>query len=233
VAQRRLKQFGIRTLRDLAAADEAALQGVFGKNAQLMRDRARGIDSAVCAEHEPAKSVSNEISVSESVSTRRDVEALMTTMAHKVGRRLRRKNIEGSTLHLKVRYENLKIRTCQRHVPDLGTNELTWLPTLSEMLDELWHEGVSLRLVGVGVSGFDEDAPLQSVLFELPPTAKNQANAVNQNLKARAKQSEALLKAGDAIAQKFGENAVRFGHELRSYDNTTGSSAKNPADYKN
>lgn len=50
VAQRRLKQFGIRTLRDLAAADEAALQGVFGKNAQLMRDRARGIDSAVRAD---------------------------------------------------------------------------------------------------------------------------------------------------------------------------------------
>ena len=34
------------------------------------------------------------------------------------------------------------------------------------------------------------------------------------------------------IAQRFGENAVRFGHELRTYQETTGSSAKNPEDYK-
>ena len=34
------------------------------------------------------------------------------------------------------------------------------------------------------------------------------------------------------IAQRFGENAVRFGHELRTYRETTGSTAKNPEDYK-
>ncbi len=235
VAQKRLRDFGIRKLGELANADEDVLRSVFGKNAQLMRNRLRGIDSVVNPDEGPAKSISNEISVSESVSSRRDVEALMTTMAHKVGRRLRRRELTGSTLHLKVRYENLKIRTCQRRVPDLGTNELTWLPILSSMLDELWHEGVSLRLVGVGVSGFDADAPAQEALFELPEdkAGSHDDERINANLKARAGEAERLLQASDAIAARFGEGALRFGHEIRSYGNTTGSSAKNPADYKN
>lgn len=248
VAQKRLKQFGIRTLGQLASADKDALKAAFGKNAELMRERALGIDSPVSSTHEPAKSISNEITVSNSVSTRTDVEALIATMAHKVGRRLRRKEVEGTTLHLKVRYENLKVRTCQKRIPNLGTNEITWLPILSRMLDELWSEGTKLRLVGVSVSGFDGEAPAQATLFEQVESTELELDAgfgqcagpgrntgFEQSARSRqsAKKAEALLAANDAIAKRFGEDAVRFGHEIRSYGSTTGSSAKNPEDYKN
>ena len=103
------------------------------------------------------------------------------------------------------------------------------------MLDELWHEGVSLRLVGIGVSGFDADAPAQEALFDMPEdkAAAHKDERINANLKARADKAGKLLQASDAIAERFGEDALRFGHEIRSYGNTTGSSPKNPADYKN
>ena len=38
--------------------------------------------------------------------------------------------------------------------------------------------------------------------------------------------------ATDLVKDRFGERAVRFGHELRNDGNTTGTAAKNPADYK-
>ncbi len=41
-----------------------------------------------------------------------------------------------------------------------------------------------------------------------------------------------LIEATDLVKDRFGEAAVRFGHELRNEENTTGSSSKNPADYK-
>ena len=41
-----------------------------------------------------------------------------------------------------------------------------------------------------------------------------------------------LIEATDLVKDRFGEAAVRFGHELRNEGNTTGSSSKNPADYK-
>lgn len=225
VANKKLAHYAIRTLGDLANADIEILKKVFGKNALIMAQRARGIDTAVEAEHEPAKSVSNEISFAHNLTERTEIEARIATMAHKVGRRLRRKNMEGSTLHLKVRFDDLSIRTCQRKLPDMGTNELVWLPKLYDMLSEIWH-GEPLRLVGVGVSGFEEE-PVQTTLFEDEP-----AHANTSPLLAKAKQNEKLLQANDMIAQRFGENAVRFGHEVRSYSQTTGSSAKNPEDYK-
>lgn len=232
VAQKKLIHYHIRTLGDLARADEALLKQVFGKNASMMAQRARGIDTAVNDTPEPAKSISNEISFETNLTSREDIQARIATMAHKVGRRLRRKNLEGSTLHLKVRYDDLTIRTCQHKCAHLGTNDLAWLPLLYAMLDEVWQEGQPLRLVGVGVSGFEHE-PLQESLFGddlISDTAH--PKDLEKPLIAKAHQNERLLQASDEIAKRFGEQALRFGHEVRSYSSTTGSSAKNPEDYK-
>lgn len=246
VAQKKLNSYHIKTLGDLVTADVALLRQVFGKNTQLMVDRARGIDTAVNADPDPVKSISNEISFATSLTDKHEIQARIATMAHKVGRRLRRKDLEGTTLHLKIRREDLTIRTCQRKVTNLGTNELTWLPLLYEMLDELWTPGEKLRLVGVGISGFNGE-PVQTSLFdsfevsesslsaneELSDNNSTKRNTDKQSpLIAHAKKNSKLLEANDLIAQRFGEDAVRFGHEMKTYNDTTGSSAKNPEDYK-
>lgn len=236
VAQNTLHSFGVHTLNDVVHADELVLRKVFGKNASLMRNRALGIDSPVQDEREPAKSVSNEVSLAKSVSERSDIEALIATMAHKVGRRLRAKNIEGNTLVLKIRFEDLHIRTVQRKIAGLGTNELSWIPLLNAMLDEVWTHGELVRLVGVGVSGFDNQ-PVQMPLFGLHDFDTEHANA-HKNArdgltdKDAQHKEESLLDASDAIAKRFGEDALRFGHEIRTYQQTTGSSPKDPTDYK-
>jgi len=227
VATRKLNQAGITTLGELGQADDYILKQVFGKNHELMRNRALGVDTQVQDESPAAKSISNETSVAESVSSREEVYALIATMAHKVGRRLRRNEVEGNVLHLKIRLEDLSFRTTQKKIPGLGTNELVWLPHLHTMLDEIWHEGELVRLVGVGITGFEHE-PVQDSLFPDEEEAEEQSNLIQGALK-----NEELLKANDAIAKKFGEDAVRFGHELKTYGSTTGSSAKNPDDYKN
>lgn len=231
VAQKKLTAYHLHTLGDVANADPALLKQVFGKNTKLMMDRCRGIDTAVASIHEPAKSVSNEISFAVSLTDRKEIQARIATMAHKVGRRLRRKGIEGTTLHLKIRREDLSVRTCQRHKADLGTNDLAWLPELYSMLNEVWDGWEPLRLVGVGVSGFNDD-PVQGTLFDIAPNSETNEGSINSPLIRKAEANKKLLEANDLIAQRFGENAVRFGHELRTYQETTGSSAKNPEDYK-
>lgn len=247
VAERKLKNYHIYTLGDLVRADRALLHEVFGKNAQIMIDRASGIDTQVIAESDPIKSVSNEISFSSSISDREELQARIATMAHKVGRRLRQKGLEGSTLHLKIRRDDLTIRSCQRKIASLGTNELTWMKPLFEMLDEIWTPGEKLRLVGVGVSNFGHD-PVQTSLFDT--TLYGNQNSIDLNrstsstnadgntrlhqktLISHATDKSKLLEANDLIARRFGENALRFGHELKTYADSTGSSPKNPEDYK-
>lgn len=231
VAQKKLIGYHLHTLGDVANADPALLKQVFGKNTQLMIDRCRGVDTAVVSTGEPAKSVSNEISFAISLTDRKELQARIATMAHKVGRRLRRKGIEGTTLHLKIRKEDLSVRTCQRHKANLGTNDLTWLPELYGMLNEVWDGWEPLRLVGVGVSGFESE-PVQETLFDIAPITEANDHSTDSPLIRNAEANKKLLEANDLIAQKFGENAIRFGHELRTYQETTGSSAKNPEDYK-
>ena len=231
VAQKKLIGYHLHTLGDVANADPALLKQVFGKNTQLMIDRCRGVDTAVVSTGEPAKSVSNEISFAISLTDRKELQARIATMAHKVGRRLRRKGIEGTTLHLKIRKEDLSVRTCQRHKANLGTNDLTWLPELYVMLNEVWDGWEPLRLVGVGVIGFESE-PVQETLFDIAPITEANDHSTDSPLIRNAEANKKLLEANDLIAQRFGENAVRFGHELRTYQETTGSSAKNPEDYK-
>lgn len=234
VAQANLAKFGIHTLGDVAQAEIDILRQVFGKNATMMRDRCCGIDTPIQDEPDTIKSVSNEMSLAKSITDRIDIEALIDTAAHKVGRRLRKKELEGTTLHLKVRFEDLHIKTVQRTIDNLGSNELSWLPLLHRMLDEVWCEGQEVRLIGVGVSGF-EAHPVQESLFgdgvfdesscaRITNSTSNKTQAALPHLDRKSQAS--LLQARDAIADKFGDDMLHFGHEIRSYDNLTGSSTR-------
>lgn len=226
VAQAKLAKFGIHTLGDVAQADESILAHVFGKNAYRMRNRCRGIDTPVTDDHDDVKSVSNEMSLAKSIVDRNDIEALIDTAAHKVGRRLRKKNLEGNTLHLKIRFEDLRIKTVQRRLDSLGTNELSWLELLHSMLDDVWYEGQEVRLIGVGVSGF-ESHPIQESLFDEIIPSKDPSHKSHSNLPHLDQEAQtSLLQARDIIADKFGEDILHFGHEIRSFDNLTGSSTR-------
>ena len=109
-------------------------------------------------------------------------------------------------------------------------DELLFAPELCGMLDELWEPGIAVRLVGVSVSGFSEPEGEQGSLFDVKQVAPLEGDAkprIQDESKRRG-----LLAATDLVKDRFGEGAVRFGHELRNDGNTTGTAAKNPADYK-
>ena len=228
-SEKTLKLHGIETLGDLAAADEKLVARILGKNGRVMQMRARGEDDTVKFEEEAAKSVSNEVSFADYLSTRADIMAAIGSVAAKVGRRLRTKGLAGRTLSLRIRYANRQVRSVQRKLAHPIDDEIAMRPLLEEMLAELWSDGVEVRLVGVGVSDFNADAaPEQFSLFEDEETAERESR---QNLMAAAKRKK-LLEATDFVKDRFGEGALHYGRELRMAQNTTGTNAKNPADYK-
>ena len=229
-AEEKLKSRGIRTLGQLADADLRMLERVFGKLGRVMHVRANGGDDAPVEQDDAAKSVSNEMTFATDLTRREDVEAAIATMAAKVGRRLRRKGLRGRTLALRVKFDDLSVRSVQRQLPRPSDDELAYTPLLYAMVDEVWRPGTPLRLIGVGMSGFSEEGVVQESLFdvaEAAPSADDVEPVVRDERKRRG-----LIEATDLVKDRFGEAAVRFGHELRNEENTTGSSSKNPADYK-
>ena len=97
-------------------------------------------------------------------------------------------------------------------------------------MEELWRPGIALRLIGVGMSGFEGDGAQQERLFD-PAQLSAAEEDVRPIIKDDARR-RGLIEATDTVRDRFGEGAVQFGRELRSAENTTGSSSKNPADYK-
>ena len=229
-AEEKLRSRGIRTLGQLADADLRMLERVFGKLGRVMHVRANGGDDAPVEQDDAVKSVSNEMTFATDLTRREDVEAAIATMAAKVGRRLRRKGLRGRTLALRVKFDDLSVRSVQRQLPQPSDDELAYTPLLYAMVDEVWRPGAPLRLIGVGMSGFAEEGAVQESLFdvaEAAPSADDVEPVVRDERKRRG-----LIEATDFVKDRFGEAAVRFGHELRNEGNTTGSSSKNPADYK-
>ena len=225
VAQQKLAEMGIFTLGQVAQADEAILHRVFGSNAQMMRDRCRGADDDPVESGAPAKSISNEISFAEDLTNRADIEAALATVSSKVARRLRKSGLKARAVTLKVRYANRSIRTEVRQLPCASDDEYLFASELRDMIDDLWHEGTAVRLLGMAASRFDDGGPQQESLFgeefEAPDTDIPDV-----------KHREGLAMATDLVRDRFGESALMLGSEMRTRRNLTGSGTKNPADYK-
>ncbi len=229
-AERELKAHGIRTMRDVAFADESLLRRVFGKNADMMRARCAGTDGSPVETDDEMKSISNEMTFAVDLTTRADVEAALDTACAKVCRRARRKGVKGRTLSIKLRFEDRSVHSVQRKLAHPTDDEYMAMPVLHRMLGDLWTEGMGVRLAGVGLSQFEEEAAVQESLFSLEEAAPNEDDVAPAIADARKR--EGLTAATDKVRDRFGDGLLQFGRELRSKRNLTGSSSKNVEDYK-
>ncbi|BDE96320.1 DNA polymerase IV [Raoultibacter timonensis] len=229
-AEKELTAHGVRTLGELAKADESLLKHIFGKNAEMIMARANGGDLTPVSDDDPVKSVSNETSFAEDLSTVEDVEAGIATMASKVGRRLRKKGMRGHTVSLKLRFSDRSVRSVQRRLDEPTDDDLFFTPLLYRMAREIWEPGIPVRLIGVGMAGFDGEGPVQGALFDVSQEAPSDDDV--KPVIADDEKRSGLLAATDKVKDRFGDAAVRFGREIAMERRTTGSGSKNSSDYK-
>ena len=220
-----LEALGLHTLGDVAQADLGLLERVFGSTARMMQKRCQGSDDDAVEDGDAAKSISNEISFAQDITTRTDVEAALFSVCAKVGRRLRMKELKAQGISLKMRYADRSVRQHQCHLDAPSDSEYVFMEALVPLLDDIWAPGVRVRLIGVAsfalTDAYDDSAPVQTTLFD----EQSETNDYQQR-------SDTLSKATDQVRNRFGEGAVRYGREIRTSANLTGSSSKNPADYK-
>lgn len=237
-AEEELLRHGIRTLGDMAEASEDVLRSIYGKNSEMMRMRCLGVDATAVKQDETVKSVSNEMTFSQDLVTFDAIENAANMLAAKVARRLRKNGLKGSTLALKLRFADRTSKSCQTQLRAQDDNEHVFMPEIRRMLSQIWKPGMRVRLVGVAVSHFEKDEVVQESLFDTAPFDTAPFDASPQDEQGAAKKpsidaevGRSLSKATDKVKDRFGEGAVFFGRDLRFKDKTTGTAAKNPADY--
>ena len=208
----RLAALGVLTLGDVARMDAATAEAALGSHGPGLVLRARGIDDSPVHANDPAKSVSAERTFAEDVRTPGEVEDALLSLAARVGRRVRRKGIAGRTVTVKLRFSDFTTQTIRTTLETATDDETLFGPIAYGLVRKAWHPGVGLRLLGVGLSGFDERSE-QLGLLTATEGGSPTPNAANPGTPASRR--DGLVRGLDAVRERFGEGAVRFGREIK------------------
>ena len=232
----KLRMRGIETLGQLAQADPCALTPVFGVNAAAFRERAAGVDAREVVASDELKSVSHERTFTHDLTSRAQIEDAIDLLGSMVGRRARRNKVAGRTVTLKLRYDDLSSRTAQKTLGGCTDDESVFIPHAKALVEQLWRPGERVRLVGVGLSGF-ECGDVQLGLFDDAPEANTRAGASGgggaetdggaDGVPSKGRAARQALEAADAVRDRFGEDAVKFGREIKFSGSDTGTRGQN------
>lgn len=204
----RLHTLGIETIGQLAQRSEAGMQQRFGKHGFELVQRARGIDTRpVETEHE-RKSVSRETTFARDVRDGAALRQTLRRLSESVGRQLRQQQLRGNTVRLKLRWPDFTTLSRQQTLSQPSNLDEAIYQAALALFEKTWSTGRAVRLIGVGVSGF-ETAAYQLGLWDASPEAAEDARL------------QATL---DDLRQRFGEQSIVRGRDLDG-DETSGASA--------
>lgn len=190
---------GLKTVADVRRAEPALLHKHLGPHAaSRVQDQARGIASDAVHTDRSRKSVSKETTFEQDVTDPDTLRDTLLWAAQEVGYTARREGRKGTTVTLKIRFRGFETHTRQRSLsaPTAADGEIfrqAW--SLYQQQD--WR-GRPVRLIGLGISGWDAPAATQPDLF-------GEAEAPAPENKER------LYETLDGISAKFGRGTVQLG----------------------
>jgi DNA polymerase IV len=194
VSAAKLASDGFRTIADLQRGEERDLMRRYGEEGARLWRLARGIDSRSVDPERDTKSVSAETTFERDVGEFRPLEQYLWELTERVSMRLKANAQAGSTVTLKLKSADFKIRTRARA---LGTPTQLASRIFAAGRDLLKHEvgTTRFRLIGIGVSNL-EDAE-----------GDDYADLIDR----RAAEAEHAV---DRLRSKFGRDAVVKGLAL-------------------
>jgi DNA polymerase-4 len=215
----RLTALGVVTLGDLARLDVDTARSVLGSAAPEMLRRAQGFDDRAVCDNDPAKQVSKERTFDTDIRTASDLDAALEALSAAVAHRLRHKGISGRTVTVKVRFSDFSTRTVQRTLDQPTDDDGVFAPVGRELIRSVWTPGVGVRLLGIGLSGFEQRAEQLSLV---PPEDDSRGGE-------RPARTE-LLHGIDAVRHRFGDQALLRGRELTCPSTSGPAEGEPPAD---
>jgi DNA polymerase-4 len=150
------------TVKDLRQARDRDLDRVFGRYAQRMRNKARGIDDRPVSGYRADQSISAEETFDSDLADAVEVRNMLSGLTARVAARAHSRDLVGSVVTIKIRRADFRTFTRQRRI----SPPLSDAPTLERIASGLlsrWFEentGARIRLLGVGISGLGKASQL-------------------------------------------------------------------------
>jgi DNA polymerase-4 len=191
----KLERLNIRTIGQLAETDENELIKQFGVVGAWLKQAANGIDhSPVNPARERNKSIGHTTTLPADVTMRGEAHRILLNLSDQTARRLRRQQLMASTVQITIRTPDMKTitRSVTLEVPTESASEIH--RAACGLYDKHWKDGAPVRLLGVTLQSLSvsSETAVQLDLFSYEKEPKK----------------EALIRAMDALRDKFGESAV-------------------------
>jgi DNA polymerase IV len=188
--EERLHRLGLRLVGDLARSEEGWLSARLGDLGAHLAALARGEDDRPVIPDRSSKSIGAEDTFEEDVADLDVLRPRLHAQALRVARRLRKAGLRTRVVQLKLKLDDFTLQT-RRCTLERPTDDGQELYRHALALLERAPLPRPVRLTGVSAQELDEVGDAQLGLFGEPP-----------------RRSDALNRALDAIAERFGRGAV-------------------------
>lgn len=243
-----------------ALPDESSLIPLVGNQARRIWELANGIDDRPVETDRKVQSIGAEETYEEDLTDGSAIELEFRYFANRLSKRLRKRNLLGHTVSIKVRYDDFTTVSRQKRLDTPSDHEHVFFETALLLWNKLMQDKTSkkpkgtkkdievlgattkvkstnlkstnsnysssnyggsseiafmdppgpIRLLGLTVSGLDEEVPMQDSLFESP---KNETE-------------NKLAGVLDSLESKFGETAVMSGALWQRFHGDNGTRRK-------
>ena len=264
--EKRLKAGGFHLMRHIQALpDERNLIPIVGNQARRIWELANGIDERPVETDRKIQSIGAEETYEEDLVDGIAIELEFRYFANRLSKRLRKRNLLGHTVSIKVRYDDFTTVSRQKRLDTPSDHEHVFFETALLLWNKLMQDKTSkkpkgtkkdvealgattkiksrnlryngsnysqsnysgsnycsskgiafmnppgpIRLLGLTVSGLDEEVPMQDSLFESP----------------RNENENKLAGVLDSLESKFGETAVMSGALWQRFHGDKGTRRK-------
>lgn len=187
-AESRFARDGVRSIADLQQLGSATLARRYGAEGARLARLAFGVDDRPVRPSREAKSISAETTFDRDLADFRPLELHLWRLTERVSARLKAQQLAGSTVNLKLKTADFRIRT---RAQSLGhpTQLAARLFAAARELLERETDGSAFRLIGIGVSAL----------------AQADGDDFADLLDRRSAEAE---QAVDRLRERFGDDAV-------------------------
>ncbi len=199
----KLYNLKIKTIGDLAKQDKTLMVKKFGKHGLVMWEYSNGIDnSEVNYLEEKPKGIGNSVTLPMDINKKEKLEEVLLTLTEQVTYRLRKYNMYANVVNVQLRTKDFKDFSHQKKLLYATSNTKEIYRIAKELLNEMYKNGIAIRLVGVRVDNLVDKDEVQLSLFS-DETEKKQ---------------EKLDEVVDKLKDKYGYSSITRAGKLHSED---------------
>jgi DNA polymerase-4 len=186
----RLVELGIHTIGDIAKWPDGELIRLFGENGRDLARHSKGIDDRPIETERETKSISQEITFSRDVRDDKELEKTLREQSAELARQLRKNDLAGSTIKLKIRWPDFTTVTRQITLHHRTDQDNEIANAALDLMKSVRKPNQAVRLIGVGISGLGQ--PIRQLgLWDM-----------------EAEKSRKLQEAVDGLRDKYGKHVI-------------------------